>query len=64
MVQKVIRTGHSLAVVIPSRVARVMGIKAGDKVKLKISSEKGKIILGFFGSLQLPLSLGNSRTDH
>lgn len=59
MIQKVIRTGHSLAVVIPSNLVKVMGLKAGDKVKITGQTEKGKIILSFFGILQLPLSLGN-----
>lgn len=57
MVQKVIKTGHSLAVVIPSVIVRLMGIKGGDRVRLKTLSEKGKIILTFSGTLQLPLSL-------
>lgn len=60
MVQKVFKTGNSLAVVIPSRVAKIMGIKAGDKVRLSSLSEKGKIILTFSGILQLPLTLGNT----
>lgn len=61
MIQKVIKTGHSIAVIIPSKIARLMGIKAGDKVKLTGESEKGKIILSFTGMLQLPLTLDNSR---
>lgn len=56
MVQKVIKVGHSLAVVIPSRVTRIMGIKAGDKVDLHTRSEKGKVTLTFQGTLQLPLT--------
>lgn len=54
---KVIKTGHSLAVVIPSRLVKMMGIKAGDNIQLKVVSEKGKIILTFSGIQQLPLSL-------
>ncbi len=57
MIQKVIKTGHSLAVVIPSKIVKIMGIKAGDKVRLTAKSEKGKIILSFSGMLQLSLSL-------
>ncbi|MBI2611260.1 AbrB/MazE/SpoVT family DNA-binding domain-containing protein [Candidatus Gottesmanbacteria bacterium] len=57
MTQKIIRAGHSLAVVIPSRVTRVMGIKAGDKVNLFAKPEKGRITLTFQGTLQLPLTL-------
>lgn len=62
--QKVIRTGHSLAVVIPQKVARLMGIKAGDKVKLKTLSEKAEIRLLFSGLSQLPLSLSKTRKKH
>ncbi|OGG15127.1 hypothetical protein A2773_04525 [Candidatus Gottesmanbacteria bacterium RIFCSPHIGHO2_01_FULL_39_10] len=61
MIHKVIKTGHSLAIVIPSKIAKIMGIKAGDRVRLTAQSEKGKIILSFSGSLQLTLSLEGKR---
>lgn len=63
MIQKVIRAGHSLAVVIPSRVTRIMGIHQGDKVDLKARPEKGKITLTFKGTLQLPLTLSKKQVS-
>ena len=64
MIQKVIKTGHSLAIILPSKIARIMGIKAGDKVRLTTQGEKGKITLYFSGMLQLPLSLDNTHKKH
>lgn len=54
--QKIIKTGHSLAVTIPSAFARLSGIKAGQEVEVKIEPETGRAILTFSGNKQLPLS--------
>ncbi len=51
--QKIIKTGHSLAVTIPSYFVQSLGIKAGQEVKVKINSEKGEIIYLFSGTKQL-----------
>lgn len=56
MVQKVIKTGHSAAVTIPSNFVRSMGIKVGDNVAIETHSETGKIIYKFKGARQLLLS--------
>jgi len=56
MTQKVIKTGNSLAVTIPSEVVRLIGIRAGDGVKLEIEPEKAKVSYFFSGMQQLPLS--------
>lgn len=56
MTQKVIKTGNSLAVTIPSEFVRLIGIRAGDGVKLEIESEKAKVSYFFSGMQQLPLS--------
>ena len=61
MIQKVIRAGHSIAVVIPSQISRIMGIHAGDQVRLTARPEKGKITLTFSGTLQLPLTVARKR---
>jgi antitoxin component of MazEF toxin-antitoxin module len=54
-IQTIIKVGNSLAVTIPSRVARTLGIKHQDKVMAKIDLEDGSITYRFQGSHQLPL---------
>jgi antitoxin component of MazEF toxin-antitoxin module len=53
--QKIIRTGNSLAVTIPSFLAKSVGIKAGQGVLVKIEPDKGKMICSFSGNTQLSL---------
>lgn len=53
--QKVIRTGNSLAVTVPADFARSVGVRAGDNVKVELKSDTGKAIFSFFGAKQLPL---------
>lgn len=53
--QKVIRTGNSLAVTIPAHFARSVGVRAGDNVKVRLEPDSGKAIYSFFGAKQLPL---------
>lgn len=55
MIQKVFRTGNSLAVTVPYGFARICGIRAGAKVNVKEDRSKAKIILQFSGTQQLPL---------
>ncbi len=55
MVQKVFRTGNSLAVTIPSRFVMAVGIKSGDYVKLREEKEKGRLVYQFAESRQLAL---------
>jgi len=54
--QKIIRTGNSLAVTIPAEFVESVGVKAGDRVKVMLEPEKGRIICSFSGIKQLPLS--------
>ena len=56
MAQKIIKTGNSLAVTIPSEFVKLIGIRAGDEVKLEVESEKAKVSYFFSGMQQLPLS--------
>lgn len=53
--QKIIRTGNSLAVTIPSFLVRSVGIRAGKEVLVRIEPDKGRMICNFFGHAQLPL---------
>lgn len=54
--QKIIKTGHSLAVTVPCQFVQSLGIKAGQKVEVKIEPETGRVIYTFSGNKQLSLS--------
>lgn len=54
--QKIIRTGNSLAVTVPSDFVKTVGIKAGQIVQVKVEPETGKVTYTFSGSRQLPLA--------
>ena len=54
--QKIIKTGNSLAVTIPSGFAKSVGVKPGQEVEVKVELESGKIICTFSGAKQLTLS--------
>ncbi len=56
MKQKVIQSGNSLAVTIPSQFVKAVGIKPGDQVEVKPKLEEGKIVYTFSGVRQLTLS--------
>lgn len=56
MAQKVIRTGNSVAVTIPSDFVKDLGIRVGDPVKVKLEKDKGRITFSFAGAKQLPLA--------
>ncbi len=55
MQQKIIKVGNSLGVTIPANFVKISGIISGNKVKVRILPEKGKIIYSFGGIRQLPL---------
>jgi antitoxin component of MazEF toxin-antitoxin module len=54
--QKIIRTGNSLAVTIPSDFVKTVGIKAGQVVQVKVEPETGQVTYTFSGSRQLALT--------
>ena len=54
--QKVLRTGNSLAVVIPSRFVRDVAIKPGDPVHVAADRRRGKITYTFQNVTQLPIA--------
>lgn len=56
MKQKVIQSGNSLAVTIPSQFVKAVGIKPGDQVEVEPKLEEGKITYTFSGVRQLTLS--------
>ena len=54
--QKIIKTGNSLAVTIPSRFAQSLGLKSSGEVEVEVKPETGQVIYSFSGTKQLPLS--------
>lgn len=55
MKQKIFRSGHSLAVVVPSNFVKEIAVKAGDDVQVITDPGKGKVIYKFQNTTQLPL---------
>lgn len=55
MLQKVIKTGNSLALTVPSDFAKALGIKAGQEVKTQFNISSGILKYSFPGASQLPL---------
>lgn len=56
MRQKIIKTGNSLAVVVPSDFVNTVGVKPGQEVEVKIVPETGQVVYTFSGSKQLSIS--------
>lgn len=56
MPQKILKTGNSLAVVVPADFVKSLGVKAGDEVKVLFKPEKAEVLYKFSGAVQLPLS--------
>jgi antitoxin component of MazEF toxin-antitoxin module len=55
--QKIIKTGNSLAVTIPARFAKNLGLTPGMRVKATSNVIKSKITYHFVGASQLTLKL-------
>lgn len=53
---KVIQSGNSLAVTIPKKFAKMVGVKKGDDVKVERKPQNGELILKFSGAQQLILN--------
>lgn len=56
MNQKVIKSGNSLAVTIPSKFAKSVGITISSPVEVETRLETGQLILTFPGMHQLSLT--------
>ena len=48
--QKIIKTGNSLAVTVPSEFVKMLGIKAGQRVKVRVEPAEGIVVYTFSGS--------------
>lgn len=54
--QKVIRTGHSLALTIPSSFAKALAVRRGDLVAVERRVDRGTLTFHFKGAQQLAIS--------
>ena len=55
MDQKILKTGNSLAVTIPSKFVKILGLKPGDNVGVKGDLVRGTLRLTFTGTGQMTL---------
>ena len=55
MRQKILKTGNSLGVTIPSKFVRILGLKPGDEVEVRSDLAKGIIHCTFTGTGQMNL---------
>lgn len=56
----VFKSGNSIAVVVPSKFAKDIALKPGDKVSARIDPKRGTITYTFPNSTQLALDLPSS----
>lgn len=54
-INSVLKTGNSLAVVVPAKFVKKVGIKPGDKVKISLKPHRGQITYTFLNVRQLSL---------
>lgn len=54
--QKIIRSGNSLALTIPAKLVKNLGLKAGDAVKVTVPLDQSQINYFFESPRQLTLS--------
>ena len=55
MTQKVIQTGNSLAITIPKRFVKIIGITVGQEVEVVADHLASTLVITFANSAQLPL---------
>lgn len=54
-ISKIVQTGNSLAITIPAKFAKKIGIKLGDDVRVKTNPTTGTLTAEFTSMRQLPL---------
>ncbi len=54
---KIIKSGNSLAITLPAKMVKALGLKAGDLVNLKVSLDQSQITYKFVKPSQLSLSM-------
>lgn len=58
MQSKLLRHGHSSAVIVPAEFLRKLSIKKGDRVEMKFEYGPAKVILSFPEARQMRLEVG------
>ncbi len=58
MRQKVLKTGNSLSISIPSKFVRILGLKPGMDVDVRADYSHGLVTCYFDNTNQLPLIIG------
>lgn len=53
--QKIIKAGNSLAITLPSRLVKALGLRSGDPVQVEISLDQTQIYYRFDSPRQLTL---------
>jgi len=48
-IRKVIKTGHSLAITIPSKAIKDFGVKEGDSAQVKVNKSRSSLTFSFSG---------------
>lgn len=54
--QKIIKSGNSLVVTLPSSLVKSLGLRAGDVVKVKVPLDQAQIVYRFDSPRQLSLT--------
>lgn len=54
--QKIIKTGNSLALTLPARLVKALGLKAGDRATISVSTDQIEITYRFHEVRQLSLT--------
>lgn len=54
--QKIIKAGNSLAVTLPSKLVRTLGLRSGDQVQVEINIDQTQISYRFDSPRQLTLT--------
>jgi len=55
MDQKILKTGNSLAISIPSGFAKILGLRPGSTAKVQVNLPSARLVVTFEHSGQLPL---------
>ena len=54
---KIIRSGNSLAITIPAKLVKTLGVKAGDLVNVQVALDQSHVTYHFVKPSQLSLSM-------
>ncbi len=55
MTQKILKNGNSLAVTIPAKFAKILGLQPGSVVKTQVDMATGQVTYSFLSASQMSL---------